>query len=106
MNPTSSSIWGLNQQACITWDSDTVLEYETIGSIFVEYGPNFSLFKLILSDNDSSSGQFEWRVNQIYPGTVRVKLSLRSGQTFYSDEFTVSPVSSRDAGCEWMRYCF
>ena len=52
-----------------------------------------------MSDSDLSSGIFQWNVNQIYPGAARVKLSLRSGHTFYSDEFMIS-VSGSDDGCE------
>ena len=99
LRPLSSTTWSIQQQGCIIW-TDSVLSYGTTGSIFLEYGPSFSLSKLIASDIDLSILQYQWKIVNVYPGTGRIRFAMRSGRDLYSPEFEIYPPSRRyDDSC-------
>ena len=92
-SPTSSTKWSLYQQGCIQW-FDSFRNFD-IRFVKIEYGPSFSLSVLIADNVDLTSGQLQWRISSIYPGTARVVFIQSNGPNLYSDSFEVYPPSRR-----------
>ena len=89
-SPGKGTTWSLYQYGCIRWNSDDFAP-NTIGTLYVQYGPGFLSQKQIATDVNLSDGQYQWRITNINPGIVRIKFSARNAQSLYSDSFRVSP---------------
>ena len=95
IQPTTSTRWSINQYGCIKWKNDeTVLQFGDTANLMVEYGANLARSRIIANTIDLTIGQFQWRISNIYPGIVRLKMEFRTGETLYSPRFKIFPYSN------------